>query len=239
MAKQTLINEGRYVDLFLVYYMAKRFILPFRRWTAFDLGIIDEKGKRTKKRITTTEEKNSYTLLDRMIRKIRVFVGDRWFLKLTLAYLLLKEDADMFPSRKTLLTEDDNLSSQFSVKTNPLEEVTVKYTKTSDDFFDFSIFSSLKDTEENDYRITSIFEVHDISKDSDFLDNLDFAFNSIGESNSLSFTIRTAIEYVINISIGVSEFKISSPLGNFYTVFNTTEQVKEFQNKWNEIVSNA
>ena len=54
-----LLTEGRLIDFFIVYAMAKKFITPFTRWKAYDLGIIDEKGKRTNKRIKYITDKKS------------------------------------------------------------------------------------------------------------------------------------------------------------------------------------
>ena len=40
---------GQAVDLFLVYQFVKRLSTPFEETKAYDLGLIDEKGKRLKK----------------------------------------------------------------------------------------------------------------------------------------------------------------------------------------------
>ena len=37
------------VDLFLVYQMIKRLATPFEKWSAYELGIIDDKGMPLKK----------------------------------------------------------------------------------------------------------------------------------------------------------------------------------------------
>lgn len=89
-----LLREGKYTDTAIVLYLAKKFITKFSRWKAFELGIIDEKGKILKKRLVTREEKNSFTMLDRFILKIRTLVGDQLFLKLGITALLLADFKD-------------------------------------------------------------------------------------------------------------------------------------------------
>src|SRR4030065_381284 len=152
MMTKKLINEGRIIDWVIIYIMAKKFISPFRKWEAYRLGIIDEKGKRTKKKIETSEEKNAYTPLDRMIRKIRVFVGDRWFLKLTLAFLLFKEEID-YPVMNNLLLEEEDYNIK-SVSIGPLEKVYLHYSDLNSNI-DFTISSTLKNPETEEEIITS------------------------------------------------------------------------------------
>ena len=38
------------IDLFLLYQFIKRLATPFKEWDAYELGIIDAKGKQLKKR---------------------------------------------------------------------------------------------------------------------------------------------------------------------------------------------
>ena len=42
---------GQAVDLFLVYQFVKRLSTPFEDTKAFELGLIDEKGKRDRKSV--------------------------------------------------------------------------------------------------------------------------------------------------------------------------------------------
>ena len=61
------------VDLFLVYQFIRRLATPFNEWKAYELGIIDGKGKQLKKRreFTTREEKDAYGIFDIMITKLK------------------------------------------------------------------------------------------------------------------------------------------------------------------------
>ena len=62
------------VDLFFVYQFIRRLTTPFDETDAFELGLIDEKGKRLKK-AKTPEEKKAMTLFDRMIYNIKRLIA--------------------------------------------------------------------------------------------------------------------------------------------------------------------
>ena len=70
---------GRAIDLFVTYRFLKLLTTPFEKTDAFKLGIIDEKGNRIKKPkssrpavdLTTTELKNSYTILHKLVFNIK------------------------------------------------------------------------------------------------------------------------------------------------------------------------
>ena len=74
---------GRAIDLFVTYRFIKLLVTPFEKTDAFKLGIIDEKGNRvmpppiggvrqTKpKSLNTTEEKNAYTILHKLVFNIK------------------------------------------------------------------------------------------------------------------------------------------------------------------------
>ena len=58
------------VDLYLVYEFVKRLATPFNETKAFELGLIDEKGKKLKK-ASSKEEKNAMTYYDRLIFNLK------------------------------------------------------------------------------------------------------------------------------------------------------------------------
>ena len=51
--------------------------IPFKHWTAYKTGVIDEKGKTIKKRRDrkTKEEKDSFTIFHRFVRNIKRIIG--------------------------------------------------------------------------------------------------------------------------------------------------------------------
>jgi hypothetical protein len=61
----------RAVDLILIYQFLKRLTTPFNKTDAYELGLIDEKGKRTDKKIETKEEENAYGYFDRLVFNIK------------------------------------------------------------------------------------------------------------------------------------------------------------------------
>ena len=70
---------GRAIDLFVTYRFLKLLTTPFNKTDAFKFGIIDEKGNRIKKPkstqpavdLNTTEMKNSYTILHKLVFNIK------------------------------------------------------------------------------------------------------------------------------------------------------------------------
>ena len=70
---------GRAVDLFVTYRFLKLLTMPFEKQDAFKLGIIDKNGHRIKKEkstkpaveLSTTELKNSYTILHKLVFNIK------------------------------------------------------------------------------------------------------------------------------------------------------------------------
>jgi hypothetical protein len=74
---------GRAIDLFVTYRFLKLLTTPFEKTDAFKFGIIDEKGNRIKKPksslpavdLNTTEMKNSYTILHKLVFNIKKIFG--------------------------------------------------------------------------------------------------------------------------------------------------------------------
>jgi hypothetical protein len=70
---------GRAIDLFVTYRFLKLLTTPFEKTDAFKFGIIDDKGNRIKKPksslpavdLNTTEMKNSYTILHKLVFNIK------------------------------------------------------------------------------------------------------------------------------------------------------------------------
>lgn len=70
---------GSAIDLFVAYRFIRILTTPFEKTDAFKLGIIDDKGNRIKKEnsskpaveLTTSELKNSYTILHKLVFNIK------------------------------------------------------------------------------------------------------------------------------------------------------------------------
>ena len=70
---------GRAIDLFVTYRFLKLLTTPFEKQDAFKLGIIDKDGNRIKQpnstrpavELATTEQKNSYTILHKLVFNIK------------------------------------------------------------------------------------------------------------------------------------------------------------------------
>ena len=70
---------GSAIDLFVSYRFLKLLTTPFEKTEAFKLGIIDKKGHRILKdkstkpevEIATTQQKNAYTVLHKLVFNIK------------------------------------------------------------------------------------------------------------------------------------------------------------------------
>ena len=64
-------------NIYFVYQFLKKLVTPFEKTKAFELGIIDEKGKILKRRreLESDEEKSAYTLSDTLIWNIKKSMG--------------------------------------------------------------------------------------------------------------------------------------------------------------------
>jgi hypothetical protein len=62
---------GRAVDLFVTYRFIKLLTTPFDKTDAYKMGIIDEKGNRTDKKLYKVDEKNAYTILHKLVFNIK------------------------------------------------------------------------------------------------------------------------------------------------------------------------
>ena len=71
---------GRAIDLFVTYRFLRLLTTPFEDTDAYKLGIIDEKGNRIMQKkkaknpeveLVTSEQKNSYTILHKLVFNIK------------------------------------------------------------------------------------------------------------------------------------------------------------------------
>ena len=64
-------------NIYFVYQFIKKLVTPFDKTKAFELGIIDDKGRILKKRrdLKTSEEKEAYNLSDTLIWNIKKLLG--------------------------------------------------------------------------------------------------------------------------------------------------------------------
>ena len=120
---------GRAIDLFVTYRFLRLLTTPFEDTDAFKLGIIDGKGNRIKKPnstkplvpLNTTQQKNSYTILHKLVFNIKKIFGKVPGLRTKLgtyaaALFLLKDtfkesvdDPDMFEKEFVKYLKENNI----------------------------------------------------------------------------------------------------------------------------------
>jgi hypothetical protein len=89
---------SRLVDNLIAYRILSMLIKPFTDTAAYQLGIIDEKGKNLKKSstLTTSKEKDAYTYLHRLVFNMKKIInrlpgGESKLKNLVSAFFLVKE----------------------------------------------------------------------------------------------------------------------------------------------------
>ncbi len=125
---------GRGIDTVIVFRVLKLLTTPWKDQAAFKEGLIDEKGKRTKKKPTTSDEKNAYSLLHRLVFNLKRIMemipfGKTRIASYAAALFLIKEhtglkgtqlDKEVFKYLKESGQLDDELLEEF-VPINKLE----------------------------------------------------------------------------------------------------------------------
>jgi len=91
----------RLVDNLIVFRILRLLTIPFNKQKAFELGIIDEKGNRNKEvDLDSTEKKNAYTYLHRLVFNLKKIIekvpfGKTRLASYAVALALLKEEAKL------------------------------------------------------------------------------------------------------------------------------------------------
>tara|TARA_B110000503_G_C7087029_1_gene387766 strand:+ start:736 stop:1329 length:594 start_codon:yes stop_codon:yes gene_type:complete len=108
-------------DLFYAFRFLKLLVTPWDKTDAFELGILDEKGKVLKKASTldTSEEKSAYTIFHRLVFNIKRLLGLLPFGKTKLAswataIFLIREETGM--SEEAILKVLKKMDATFNEK---------------------------------------------------------------------------------------------------------------------------
>jgi hypothetical protein len=130
---------GRAIDLFVTYRFIRLLTTPFEKSDAYNLGIIDKNGNRTDMKLTTSNEKNAYTVLHKLVFNIKKLFGKVPGLRTKVgtyaaALFLLKdtfkehvEDPQMFEKEFLKYLKENNIELDDSIA----EEVTLDNGKLS------------------------------------------------------------------------------------------------------------
>jgi hypothetical protein len=92
---------GKFVDSIITFRILHMLVQPFEETIAFRLGIIDKNGNEIKKMadLNTTQERDAYTLLHRLVFRIKRIVNkvpieNKKLVSLAAAYSLVREELD-------------------------------------------------------------------------------------------------------------------------------------------------
>ena len=99
ITKSIELNEGltRAGDIVYAFRFLKLLVTPFNKTKAFELGIIDEKGKVLKKAAErkTPEEKDAYTMFHRLVFNIKKLIPGKRLGSYAAALFLIRESTGM------------------------------------------------------------------------------------------------------------------------------------------------
>lgn len=121
------------IDLFLLYQFIKRLATPFKEWDAYELGIIDAKGKQLKKRkdFRKQKEHDAFGLFDLMVTKLKrllekvpggstrlgSYAAALWLIKenhrIEEAEMITEEEIEQELKRYMVLAEDYDINKMF------------------------------------------------------------------------------------------------------------------------------
>lgn len=126
---------SKFVDNLLAFRILFMLVTPFEKTKAFKYGIIDKDGNALKKTrdLTTTEEKNAYTQLDKLVFSLKRLLGKvpggkSQFASIIAAYYLIKESyetnsritaeqytslVDLLENKNFTLVEEEILVEEF------------------------------------------------------------------------------------------------------------------------------
>ena len=95
---------GRGIDTVIVFRVLKLLTTPWKEQAAFEHGLIDEKGKRTKKKPKSPKEKDAYTFLHRLVFNLKRIMemipfGKSRIASYAAALFLVKEHAGITGTR--------------------------------------------------------------------------------------------------------------------------------------------
>ena len=100
---------GGALNLYFIYKFLRILTIPFAKSDAFKLGIVDEKGKILKKhnKLKTSEEKEAYTIMHRLVWKLKRLMEKIPFGKSRLASYaaalwLIKEEKSFYDTDEEL-----------------------------------------------------------------------------------------------------------------------------------------
>ena len=117
------LTKNPMMDMFLTYQFLKRIVVPFEKWDAYKLGIIDKNGKVLKKKSTlkTDQEKAAWGYFDILTTNLKKLLakipgGSSVLGSSVASYLLIKEH------RSDLLLNEVYFETQFMKVYNQLTE---------------------------------------------------------------------------------------------------------------------
>lgn len=124
--EKIILREGRWIDAAILLVLTKRLLTPLNKTDAYKLGLIDKKGKKIKDPVTP-KEKDAFSMLNRLIIKIKRLLGTVGIAALGAFLVFLKEENESKiagTSKESLMEEInwENKMEDFDLKCEALFE---------------------------------------------------------------------------------------------------------------------
>ena len=153
---------SRAIDLIITYRVVKMLVTPFKKFKAFELGIIDEKGKSLRKmKEVKGGERKHYTMLHRFV----------FNLKRILQKVGLGGGLGSFAVALALLIKEDKSMSQHK---DLIESAVVKYLK-EENLYDMMLNEVREMPEINDEPYMTCFGMSVYEKDGELVSEDNYA----------------------------------------------------------------
>ena len=153
---------SRAIDLIITYRVVKMLVTPFKKFKAFELGIIDEKGKSLiKMKKVQRSDKKHYTMLHRFV----------FNLKRILQKVGLGGGLGSFAVALALLIKEDKSMSQHK---DLIESAVVKYLK-EENLYDMMLNEVREMPEINDEPYMTCFGMSVYEKDGELVSEDNYA----------------------------------------------------------------
>jgi len=142
MNDRELLKEGRFLDAAILLVLATRLLKSFKKWDAYQLGIIDEKGNKLREP-ENGKEKDAWSLLNRFIAKLKRSLSNKIIAGLAIYYTLIKEERKRDIPSVQELQEDIRDRKKLDRINEKIDDLLLKEGITRDVYWSYIIDKSL------------------------------------------------------------------------------------------------
>jgi hypothetical protein len=150
-----VLKEGRMIDGIILLVLGTRLLKPFKKWDAYKLGLIDEKGEVIRKpgedkegnklevpmeitKFQLAKEKDAWSLLNRFLAKIKKALTKHKLLAgIAIYYTFIKENKMSKSTDKEVILENIERKQRMEKVYEKYQELLVKEDVSEQQFIDY------------------------------------------------------------------------------------------------------